>query len=733
MRCGRGAMEKGWWRSGPSTSQLPARSSAGDGDGARSSTTSQEARVRTWISRPSVELPAMRLARLRAGCDAGGETRVDGWPVSVWCGSARAQAASEDGRGAGRADGQSRRQRGAGTTAASRTTQTRASGHSNACTAACLAQEGQVEGGGRADGSRRRSSPPSRLTASPARGRLARARPSLSQTPRQHAGRGRGPRTDLSCCCLTSRPREGWEGGGDQVEADRSLAAREIAAGRQAGPSSTLSIAPPDSRPPADAHQPQPSSRRPDLSTACCSPRRPQQLSEGPMRPTLIRATWRTVIGLELHVQFAASSKLFSRPSKLELCAVPPPSDDPRADPSRSPCPRWPTAGSRSSWDDEPNTNVSLFDLGYPGTLPVSARRSLRALRTASSLTRQPATPPPLDDADHLAAGRQAGPEHGPRAQLRHRTLSRRLYLPSHRPALALTLRRPVSGTPSNSPPRPTLTGSTTSTTTSRSATRSPSTTVRPASPLPGRFSVPPSRALTTWSARFRQTRSRAAVTSRSRRRRPSASGSSRSSSSRCASPPPSSLLHISTVRRCARDVADALGRGDGRQDTAKTTTSGGNVLIDYNRAGTGLMEIVTEADLSCVLRWPLYLTCCNRALTSAPHRSIAQLGRRGGAVPQDDAGHAPADWCERRRHGEGASLRPLFHCSTPSVLTSARPLRCAAVAQGELRVDCNISIHKEGEPRGDRVELKNLVVMNQLQKAVCAFRRFSRPLSPPR
>jgi Asp-tRNA(Asn)/Glu-tRNA(Gln) amidotransferase B subunit len=38
---------------------------------------------------------------------------------------------------------------------------------------------------------------------------------------------------------------------------------------------------------------------------------------------------------------------------------------------------------------------------------------------------------------------------------------------------------------------------------------------------------------------------------------------------------------------------------GDSRQDTAKTTKlADGSTHIDLNRAGMGLMEIVTEADM---------------------------------------------------------------------------------------------------------------------------------------
>jgi hypothetical protein len=86
----------------------------------------------------------------------------------------------------------------------------------------------------------------------------------------------------------------------------------------------------------------------------------------------VLRQTWQTVIGLELHVQFQANQKLFSRPSlfprRLQELQRRPQSD--RPDVSNGLL-RARTIGSRTNWDDEANTNVALFDVGYPGTLPV--------------------------------------------------------------------------------------------------------------------------------------------------------------------------------------------------------------------------------------------------------------------------------------------------------------------------------------------------------------------------
>src|SRR5690606_27752665 len=59
-----------------------------------------------------------------------------------------------------------------------------------------------------------------------------------------------------------------------------------------------------------------------------------------------IRMEWETVIGLEVHVQLATASKLFS--------------------------------GSSTTFGAEPNTQANIFDLAMPGTLPVLNKEAVR-------------------------------------------------------------------------------------------------------------------------------------------------------------------------------------------------------------------------------------------------------------------------------------------------------------------------------------------------------------------
>ncbi|WVQ72704.1 glutamyl-tRNA(Gln) amidotransferase subunit B, mitochondrial [Cryptococcus sp. DSM 104548] len=104
-------------------------------------------------------------------------------------------------------------------------------------------------------------------------------------------------------------------------------------------------------------------------------------------------------------------------------------------------------------------------------------------------------------------------------------------------------------------------------------------------------------------------------------------------------------------------------------QDTAKSQTSGPNVLIDLNRAGTGLMEIVTEPDMR------------------SPEQAGAFLRRLQGLLRR--IGSADGD-----------------------------------MEKGNLRVDVNVSVHRHGEPFGTRCEIKNINSVRFLQVAIESERR---------
>ncbi|KAJ9105303.1 hypothetical protein QFC21_001671 [Naganishia friedmannii] len=105
-------------------------------------------------------------------------------------------------------------------------------------------------------------------------------------------------------------------------------------------------------------------------------------------------------------------------------------------------------------------------------------------------------------------------------------------------------------------------------------------------------------------------------------------------------------------------------------QDTAKTTRlNDGSVFVDLNRAGSGLMEIVTEADM----RSP--------AQAAAFVKKLQAILRRLNASDGD-------------------------------------------MEKGSLRVDANVSIHRAGTPFGTRCEIKNLNSVRFMQQALDYERR---------
>ncbi|WWC71303.1 aspartyl/glutamyl-tRNA(Asn/Gln) amidotransferase, B subunit [Kwoniella pini CBS 10737] len=104
-------------------------------------------------------------------------------------------------------------------------------------------------------------------------------------------------------------------------------------------------------------------------------------------------------------------------------------------------------------------------------------------------------------------------------------------------------------------------------------------------------------------------------------------------------------------------------------QDTAKSQTVGDNTLVDLNRAGTGLMEIVTEPDMRTSEEAGAFV------------RKLQGLLKRLGS-------------------GDGD------------------------MEKGNLRVDVNVSVHRHGTPFGTRCEIKNINSVRFLQAAIESERR---------
>ncbi|WWD19307.1 glutamyl-tRNA(Gln) amidotransferase subunit B, mitochondrial [Kwoniella shandongensis] len=104
-------------------------------------------------------------------------------------------------------------------------------------------------------------------------------------------------------------------------------------------------------------------------------------------------------------------------------------------------------------------------------------------------------------------------------------------------------------------------------------------------------------------------------------------------------------------------------------QDTAKSQTVGDAVLVDLNRAGTGLMEIVTEPDMRSAEEAGAFV------------KKLQGLLRRVGSADGD-------------------------------------------MEKGNLRVDVNVSVHRPGSAFGTRCEIKNINSIRFLQAAIESERR---------
>ncbi|KAI9311936.1 Aspartyl/glutamyl-tRNA amidotransferase subunit B [Dichotomocladium elegans] len=101
-------------------------------------------------------------------------------------------------------------------------------------------------------------------------------------------------------------------------------------------------------------------------------------------------------------------------------------------------------------------------------------------------------------------------------------------------------------------------------------------------------------------------------------------------------------------------------------QDTGKSMYEMGNALLDMNRAGTGLMEIVTMPDMRS-------------------SREAAMVVKK---------------------------LQNILQCVGSSQ---------ASMNEGSMRCDVNVSVHRQGEPWGTRCEIKNLNSIRFLSMAIDA------------
>jgi aspartyl-tRNA(Asn)/glutamyl-tRNA(Gln) amidotransferase subunit B len=112
-------------------------------------------------------------------------------------------------------------------------------------------------------------------------------------------------------------------------------------------------------------------------------------------------------------------------------------------------------------------------------------------------------------------------------------------------------------------------------------------------------------------------------------------------------------------------DKVVRLNRIHLEEDVAKSTHLGNSSLIDFNRAGTPLMEIVTEPDIESGEEAFAYV------------RSLQMILQQGGVADAD-------------------------------------------MEKGQLRCDVNISLRKNvGDPLGQKVELKNLNSISAIRRAI--------------
>ncbi|MGH0146488.1 UNVERIFIED_CONTAM: hypothetical protein FKN15_008484 [Acipenser sinensis] len=144
--------------------------------------------------------------------------------------------------------------------------------------------------------------------------------------------------------------------------------------------------------------------------------------------------------------------------------------------------------------------------------------------------------------------------------------------------------------------------------------------------------------------------------------------------------------------------------------------------LIDLNRAGVGLMEVVMEPDM-----------CCGEEAAAAVRELqliLQALGTCQGNMAEQFDVCIKADnyyTCLHRTSNQRLAKRfsRIRYTLEHSLLADFVATVCPST-EGQLRVDANVSVHQPGEPLGVRTEVKNINSARFLARAIeglyCVF-----------
>ena len=148
-------------------------------------------------------------------------------------------------------------------------------------------------------------------------------------------------------------------------------------------------------------------------------------------------------------------------------------------------------------------------------------------------------------------------------------------------------------------------------------------------------------------------------------------------------------------------------------QDSGKTVQSNARneVLVDLNRAGSGLMEIVSKPEMRCVSERVLLCGFVFRVSIVVPVRSSDEAGAYTRALQRllRTVGSCTGNMDEVIVIGVFVSF---FVCERES-------LKAISMWQGDMRCDVNVSVCRPNAAFGSRVEIKNVNSVKFLCSAI--------------